>query len=179
MNVEEKISSFLREQKVVRKSELSKVKVSEEKNKNGESLFYVRATAFEEPLGSNAYTNNAVYYGFNSNGDCIGCVTANVCNVNPPSKVEIEYWASEPFKNQGNITVLAGEVIKEIFDEKRFDGLKVRNSFPPSNIETIVVSINDTNYASLAVARKLGFDEQGHLEKNVYLESKSNSTGIK
>ncbi|MBE6149262.1 MAG: GNAT family N-acetyltransferase [Firmicutes bacterium] len=180
MNVEEKISSFLKQQKIVNKSKLGNIKMSLEKNKNDENLLFVSASILEEPIGnSSAYVNAAIYYGFNINGDYIGCVKTNVLNIKPPSQIEIEYWANEQYENQGNMTVLTKEVIKEIFEDKCFDGLKVRNGFPVSNIESIMVAINDDNYASLALAKKLGFNEQGYLQKSEYLLSKNNSIGLK
>ena len=178
MNIEEKILSFLKSQKIVGKYKLSNIKLSKYKNKNDEQLFCISAANLEQPIG-NCYGNTIIYYGFNQNGDYVGYVRAFILNVNPPSKIEIEYCANKQYENQGNITTLASEVIKDIFDEMIFDGLKVRNSFPVSCINSIVVSINSDNYASLAVARKLGFNEQGQLEKNKYLSSKVNSSGIK
>lgn len=178
MNAEEKISKFLKEQKIVGKSKLSNIKISKDKNKNDQNLFYIRASILEKQVGIN-YSNSAIYYAFNQNGEYVGCVKVNVSNMNPPSQIEIEYWANEQFKNQGNMTILAKEVIKEIFVETTFDGLKVRDGFPTTNINSIVVSINNDNYPSLAVARKLGFDEQGCLEKSKYLSSQNISTGLK
>lgn len=178
MNVEEKILTFLEQEDVIGNAELSEIKISKEKNKNDENLLFVSAANLEKPLGrTNLYTNNAMYYGFNLNGDYIGYVMVNVINVNPPSKIELEYCANEQFQNQGNITVLAKEVIREIFEDRAFDGLKTRNNAPLSNINSIFVSISPMNYASLAVARKLGL-ESGRLQKSEYLASKD-STGLK
>lgn len=89
-------------------------------------------------------------------------------NIKLPTQVEMEYCVNEQFKNNGNITVLGKEVLKGIFEEKVFDGLKIKESQPVSNINSIRVSINKDNYASLAVARKLGFNEDGYLNINDY-----------
>ena len=70
------------------------------------------------------------------------------------------------------MTVLAQEVIRDIFESKSFDDLKVRDGIPTSKIETIMVAINDDNLASLAVASKLGFDEMGHLHIEDYCRNK-------
>ena len=44
-----------------------------------------------------------------------------------------------------------------------FDGLKTNSDNLLSSIDTIVVGIDPYNYASKAVAKKLGFDENGFL----------------
>ena len=147
MNFEEKILLFLKGKKVVNSSTLSEIKTTENTNKLGEQLYFVKASILEKQVAT-AFFNSAIYYGFNSTGDYIGCVKVSVLNVNPPSKVEMEYWANEKYKDQGNITALALDVIEDIFNKRTFDGLKVRNVFPLSNITSIMVSINKDNYAS-------------------------------
>lgn len=179
MNVEERILNFLIQEDAIGNAKLSEIKISKAKNKNDENLLFVSVVSLEQPLGrTGTYTNDAMYYGFNLNGDYIGYVMVSVRNVNPPSKIELEYCANEQFSNQGNITALAKEVIREIFEERAFDGLKVRNGAPLSNIDSIFVSISPINYASLAVARKLGL-ESGQLKKGEYLASIVDSTGLK
>ena len=174
MNTEEKIYLFLKEEREDNKSKLGNVQITEGTNKNNERLLFVRSETIEKELG-NTYMNSATYYSFNLKGDFVGGVNVQVSNINPPSQIEMEYWVNEEFENQGNVTLIATEVIKEIFEKNVFDGLKVRNGLPTSNIETIAVSINSNNYQSLAVAKKLGFDEFGYLEKKDYLESKTSS----
>ena len=58
--------------------------------------------------------------------------------------------------------------ISEIFENKTFDNLKVRDGIATSSIESIMVAINQDNYASLAVAKKLGFNENGILNMTDY-----------
>lgn len=169
MNIGENILAFLKEQKILKESKLGEMKITDEQNKNGEKLLYVGAYVTEKEVG-NTYSNSAIYYGFNQNGEYVGCVRVTVLNTNPPSLIEMEYFANETFENQGNITLLAKEVINEIFKENKFDGLKVRSNFKESSIDTIMVDINEDNLSSLAVARKLGFNDDGYLYKNDYLE---------
>ena len=180
MSVEEKIIEFIKLQKGIKNAKISSTKITEDKNKDGENLLYVRALTIEKQLGNN-YSNNCVYYGFDTNGNYVGCVKISVLNIIPPTHVEMEYWASKEYRNRGNISTLAKTVIKEIFKDKVFDGLKVRDNVPISNIETIMVDINKDNFASLSVARKLGFDKEGFLQKNDYyneIEKKSSFKNI-
>ena len=138
--------------------------------KNNERLFYVKGSFYHHNASA------AVYYAFNSKGEYVGCVKADVMNLVPPTQVEMEYWAAKEHENKGNITVLARDVIKEIFKDRAFDGFKIRDNIPTSYINSIMVAINANNYASLAVARKLGFDENGILRIDDYykqIESRS------
>ena len=69
------------------------------------------------------------------------------------------------------------DVINEIFVDKSFDGFKIRDGLPTSNIDSIMVAINEDNYPSLAVARKLGFDKNGILHiDDYYKQIKERST---
>lgn len=170
-----KIADFLNEQAVVKNSVLSDIKSTAEKNKKSETLLYIRAMIKEESAGPKNFVNRAIYYAFNPQGECVGLVDVTVINKNPPNQVEMEYKASDGFANQGNITILAKEAIKDIFDDGLFDELRVKDVFPKSNISLITVSIEENNLPSLAVARKLGFKNGKRLTKNDYLSSKENS----
>ena len=175
MSTDEKIFEFLKSQKGIQNASLSGVKITKGQNKDGNSLFYVRADIFEKQLGIN-YSNNSVYYAFDINGNYVGCVKVSVLNIIPPTQVEMEYWANEEYKNKGNMTTLAQDVISEIFEDKAFDNLKVRDGITASHIESIMTVINQDNYASLAVARKLGFDEKGFLHISDYYEKLENQS---
>lgn len=177
MNIDEKIVSFLRSQKSLKNATLGRTRISAQLNKDGEKLLYVRASILEKKLGIN-YSNKSIYYAFDVNGNYVGCVKISVLNYIPPTQVEMEYWANEEYKNKGNITIIAQEVIKEVFVDNEFDNLRVRDNEPTSNIDTIMVAINQDNYASLAVAKKLGFDENGMLYKEDYLKKTKESTSI-
>ncbi len=171
MSVDEKIFEFLKSQKGAKNAAFSKTNVTTGQNKDGSNLIYVKASILEKQLGIN-YSNNSIYYAFDTNGNYVGCVKVSVLNVIPPNQIEMEYWANEQYKNRGNMTVLAQEVIRDIFESKSFDDLKVRDGIPTSKIETIMVAINDDNLASLAVASKLGFDKTGHLHIEDYCRNK-------
>ena len=175
MTTEEKITNFIKERVNLRNAQLGNVQMTEGQNKNGEQLFYIRSLLLEEPF-ANTYKSEATYYFFTLTGEYAGSINTWVCNVNPPSQVEMEYWTNESLRNQGNVTVVAKEAIKDIFEDGIFDGLKVRRTFPMSHIESIVLSINPTNYPSLAVAKKLGFNDENKLNRSEYLESKNNKS---
>ena len=178
MSIEEKIIEFLKEQKGIANALINEIKTTTNQNKEGENLFYVRADIFGKRLGIN-YSNNSIYFAFDINGNYVGCVKVSVLNMIPPNQVEMEYWANEVYSNKGNMTTLSQDVIKEIFEEKVFDELKVREGIEPSSIESVMVSINPDNYASLAVASKLGFDETGMLHKSNYeLNNNQSSIGL-
>jgi len=177
MSVDEKIFEFLKSQKVTKNAALSKANVTTGQNKDGSNLIYVKASILEKRLGIN-YSNNSIYYSFDTNGNYVGCVKVSVSNVIPPNQIEMEYWANEQYKNRGNMTVLAQEVIRDIFESKSFDNLKVREGLPTSKIEIIMVAINNDNLASLAVASKLGFDKTGLLHIEDYCRNKEVKSSI-
>ena len=177
MSVDERILEFLKLQKGTKNASFSETKVTTGQNKDGSNLIYVKASALEKQLGIN-YSNKSTYYAFDMNGNYVGCVNVSVLNVIPPNQIEMEYWANEQYKNKGNMTVLAQDVIRDIFESKSFDNLKVREGLPTSKIESIMVAINDDNLASLAVASKLGFDETGHLHIEDYYRNKGAKASI-
>jgi len=177
MSVDEKIFEFLKSQKGTKNAAFSKTNITTGHNKDGSNLIYVKASILEKQLGIN-YSNNSTYYAFDVNGNYVGCVKVSVLNVIPPNQIEMEYWANEQYKNRGNMTVLAQDVIRDIFESKSFDNLKVRDGFPTSKIESIMVAINDDNLASLAVASKLGFDKTGHLHIEDYCRNQEVKSSI-
>lgn len=52
------------------------------------------------------------------------------------------------------------------------NSLKTTSDSLLSSIDTMVVGIGHYNYASKAVAKKLGFDENGFLRKEDYFQQK-------
>ena len=165
MTVAEKIGEYLKSIRDFNKRNFSETKITTGYNKDGEKLLYVRASKFEQNTVGGNYSNDCNYYAFDMNGNYVGCVKINVLD---PDQVEMEYYANENYKNRGNITLLAREVIREIFEEKIFDNLRFRNDQRLTKIETIMVAINLDNPASLAVAKKLGFDESQYLRIEDY-----------
>ena len=147
---------------------IDKFGITKGENKNGEKLFYVKGSFFRHN------TSEAAYYAFNSRGEYVGCVKAFVLNLVPPTQVEMEYWAADNHKNKGNMTILARTVIEEIFEDRTFDNFIIREGIPASNIDSIVVAINKDNYPSLAVAKKLGFDDNGILHITNYRNQAEN-----
>ena len=178
MSLEGKILGFLKQQNGTKNTTFSETNITTGKNKDGSNLIYVKASSLEKQFGIN-YSNNSTYYAFDMNENYVGCVKVSVLNVIPPNQIEMEYWANEQYKNKGNMTVLAQDVIRDIFESKSFDNLKVRDGFPTSKIESIMVAINDDNLASLAVAKKLGFDENGHLYLESYNKDAKNPANVK
>ena len=142
------------------------IRITEEANKDGHRLFFVMISKFERKVDSN-YSNAATYYAFDNNGNYVGAVIVVVMDRNT---VELEYFSEPHFKNKGNITVVTKEVIKDIFENKVFNLLKINDYEKKTNIKNIVLSINKNNYASLAVASKLGFDEYGCLDEKDYVK---------
>lgn len=138
---------------------VDKFEITKGENKDNERLLYVKGS-FDQHN-----TSTASYYAFNTKGEYVGFVRAQVRNLVPPTQVEMEYWTDKEHRNKGNTTVLARDVIKEIFEDRAFDGFKIRDrdGIPTSNINSIMVAINADNYPSLAVARNLGFDVKGIL----------------
>lgn len=177
-NIDEKMSSFfdinlistiimkiiehIENTKFAKNFYIDKFGVTTDKNKDNEKLFYIR--------GSFGHHNNteACYFAYNSKGEYVGVVKATVLNIIPPTTAEMEYWAVESHMNKGNMTTLARDVIRDVFEKRILDGFKIRENVKESYINSIMVAINKDNYASLAVARKLGFNEKGYLHINDY-----------
>lgn len=157
-----KIAEFFGNTKFGSNYYIDKFEITNSENKDNEKLFYVKGSF------TSHHASEAAYFAFNSNGEYLGCVKAAVCNLVPPNQVEMEYWADENHMNKGNMTILARDVIKEIFEDRAFDNFTMRDGIPASNIDFIMVDINEDNYPSLAVARKLGFDETGILRMSDY-----------
>lgn len=150
---------------------IDKFGVTETENKCGEKLFFVKGSFYSHKC------SEAAYYAFNSKGEYVGCVRAFVRNLVPPTQVEMEYWAGdESHMNQGNMTALAKTVINEIFVDRSFDNFKMRDGGPLSYIDSIFVGINEDNYPSLAVAKKLGFDKDGVLRIADYDSAKEDQS---
>lgn len=160
--IEEKILSFIKKTTRQKDVNISDIIVSSNTNKLGEKLFIIRLSNFEKEIDKNVYLNNSLYYAFDKNGDYICKVLTQVLNENI---VELEYYTEKEYENQGNITVLAEEVIKDIFINKIYDGLKNKMNGALIKIEKIFVDIDYNNKKSLRVAEKLGFNEDGYLEK--------------
>ena len=168
-----KIAELLGNTKFGKNFFIDKFEITKGTNKDNERLFYVKGSFYQHN------TSAAAYYAFNSKGEYVGCVKTEVLNLVPPTQVEMEYWADENHKNKGNMTVLARDVINEIFVDKSFDGFKIRDGIPTSKIDSIMVAINEDNYPSLAVARKLGFDEDGILRIDDYYKQIEERSTIK
>ena len=165
-----RIIDSLKGAKWLKNIDITEFKMTTMENKNGERFFFIRASFLRKGICQ------IDYFAFDSEGNYLGCVKTGLCNVIPLHQVEMEYWANQKHANKGNMTVLAKEVIKEIFEDRILDGISLRKDSELSNIDTIMVSINKDNYPSLAVARKLGFDEKGYLHLDTYQMSGSEST---
>ena len=172
-NIIKKIAELLGNTKFGKNFFIDKFEITQGTNKDNERLFYVKGSFYQHN------TSAAGYYAFNSKGEYVGCVKTEVLNLVPPTQVEMEYWAAEEHKNKGNMTVLAKDVINEIFEDRVFDGFKIRDGIPTSKIDSIMVAINEDNYASLAVARKLGFDKNGILRIDDYYKQIEERSTIK
>ena len=105
-----KIIEAFKGTKWLKNIEITEFKMSSNENKNGEKIFFVRASFLKHGFGQ------IDYFAFDANGNYLGCVKTSICNVIPPNQVEMEYWANQEHVNQGNMTVLTREVIKEIFN---------------------------------------------------------------
>ena len=161
MILEEKIYETINSIKSMKNAELSEIRTTEGTNKEEKHLLYVQASFIEKPVGSENYGNNCIYFVFDEEGNYLGCVKTNIINQNPPTEIEMEYWAAKDHKNKGNMTLMAKEVLKQIFEDKIYDNLKVRKNFSTSKIDTVMLAIREDNEASMAVARKLGFTKVG------------------
>ena len=131
-------------------------------NKDGEHLTIERIIeSTEKPVG-NFYKTSTRYDITNSNGEYIGSITASILNVNESNSIELEYWTEDGFEGKGNASAALDEVIRDIFVNETYDNLRTKDKNPLTQIDTIILSISEDNYASQRVAEKAGFTRIGN-----------------
>ena len=142
------------------------------KNKDGEQLYYVKDYDLEYNDGPSRWKNKVTYYAYDSNGNHVA--TALV-KTSYHRKAVIEYETNKDYRNKGNITILAKEIIRDVYENEMLNGLKIDRNSPLSNIELIELQIDPRNIPSKKVAEKLGFDEYGYLRRDDYFEQIENT----
>ena len=131
-------------------------------NKDGEHLTIERIIeSTEKPVG-NFYKTSTRYDITNSNGEYIGSITASILNVNESNSIELEYWTEDGFEGKGNASAALDEVIRDIFVNETYDNFRTKDKNPLTQIDTIILSISEDNYASQRVAEKAGFKRIGN-----------------
>lgn len=82
-------------------------------------------------------------------------------SIGNPNSLSMDYWLKREQQGKGIGTVVLGEVIKQIYDEKEFDKLQFSSIKYPdideTKIESIGLEISDDNEASKKIATKNGF----------------------
>lgn len=126
-------------------------------NKDGEELYILRKITSKE-FHKGYYKNKCRYSIYTLEGQYSGFIDVTISNSN---KAEIEYKSVPKQRNKGNITISLEEVLADIFIDNSFDNLTVRDIFPKTKIREVFLAINSDNYASQAVANKIGFQQNG------------------
>ena len=130
--------------------------ITENTNKEKEHLYILRKLSIKE-IARGTYDNRARYRIFSQDGQYVGYIDVVVSNTKEVNRAEILTNANEGYRNKGNISVGLGEVLKDIFIDKSFDGLQVRASFDKTKIQRIFLDIDKDNIASQKSASKNGF----------------------
>lgn len=133
-------------------------------NKDGEELYILRKITSNEFLKGH-YKNIGRYSIYTREGLYSGFIDVTISNSNKANKAEIEYKSAPEQRNKGNMTISLEEVLSDIFIGNSFDNLTVRDIFPKTKIKEVFLAINSDNYASQAVANKIGFQQNGTIYK--------------
>lgn len=133
-------------------------------NKDGKELYILRKITSKEILKGH-YTNKGRYSIYTREGLYSGFIDVTISNSNKANKAEIEYKSVPEQRNKGNMTTSLEEVLSDIFIDNSFDNLTVRDIFPKTKIGEVFLAINSDNYASQAVANKIGFQQNGTIYK--------------
>ena len=133
-------------------------------NKDGKELYILRKITSKEFLKGH-YTNKGRYSIYTREGLYSGFIDVTISNSNKANKAEIEYKSVPEQRNKGNMTISLEEVLSDIFIDNSFDNLTVRDIFPKTKIGEVFLAINSDNYASQAVANKIGFQQNGTIYK--------------
>ncbi len=176
MNINEKFYSFNMEE-IDTKIRIPKL------TKNGEQLYLYRKNVKSKQLGAINYKIQSVYYIINKSGEIVGRVPISISN---PTALNMDYWIKDEFQGQGIGSVVLEEIVRQIYNEKAFNGIDFKASkFPETDkteIQNIQLEISDDNDASIRIATKNGFSKIGErsyaLTLKEYLDKKQERNEI-
>jgi hypothetical protein len=167
MTIEEKIMQNLIYNVGAR---LSKIHKTSGTNNDGEHLYYIKAKEIEKVTFSPKLYNAVMYYAFDEEGNNVSRVLVKVGS--RPDRVKLEYGTEIEYQNKGNVTLLAREAIRDVFEKGLLDGVRITRDGPVTSVELMEVNIDPYNIPSQRVAEKLGFDENGYMRKEDYFRLK-------
>ncbi len=130
--------------------------ITENTNKEGNSLYLLRRLVIKEVV-KGSYDNRARYRIYTQDGQFVGYIDVVVSNSRDVNRAEIIANANEGYRNKGNIPICLEEVLKDIFVDKSFDELQVKECFNKTKIQLIFLDIDKNNIASQKSASKSGF----------------------
>ena len=164
MNINEKFYSFNMED-IDKKIRIPKL------TKNGEQLFLYRKNIKSKQLGAINYKIQSVYYIINKSGKIVGRVPISISD---PTSLSMDYWIKDEFQGQGIGSVVLEEIVRQIYNEKAFNGIDFKASkFPETDktaIQNIQLEISDDNDASIRIATKNGFNKIGERSYSLTLK---------
>lgn len=164
MNINEKFYSFNMEE-IDKKIRIPKL------TKNGEQLFLYRKNIKSKQLGAINYKIQSVYYIINKSGKIVGRVPISI---SVPTSLSMDYWIKDEFQGQGIGSVVLEEIVRQIYNEKAFNGIDFKASkFPETDktaIQNIQLEISDDNDASIRIATKNGFNKIGERSYSLTLK---------
>ena len=164
MNINEKFYSFNMEE-IDKKIRIPKL------TKNSEQLFLYRKNIKSKQLGAINYKIQSVYYIINKSGKIVGRVPISISD---PTSLSMDYWIKDEFQGQGIGSVVLEEIVRQIYNEKAFNGIDFKASkFQETDktaIQNIQLEISDDNDASIRIATKNGFNKIGERSYSLTLK---------
>ena len=134
-------------------AKLSKVHTTLGTNNDGEHLYYIKAIEKESaPSYARRFYIGVTYYAFDEKGNTVTTVLVKVSSLD---KVELEYGTEPEYQNKGNVTLLAREAMRDVFEKHILDGLRIERDGPRTQIELMEVQIHYYNLPSLRVAETI------------------------
>ena len=162
----------------LKSEDISSVSAFEVKNQTG-SLFFVKQKMKSSAANLNGenYTYRITYDIVNEEGEVLAWINAYTRLISA-KEVEIEYAVSSEMQGKGIATAMLAVMTEDIYKSQIFDGLAVLKNGDEVRkklqIENLLLSINNDNYASKKVAEKCGYksDNEGgfNMTRDKYFE---------
>ena len=131
-------------------------------NKDGHELYLLRNVSIKK-YSDERVKNQWTYVICSNDGKIIGDIKVSNNSLSKKSnQAEIQYELISSQRNKGNITISLEEVLRDIFLKEHYNEQTVQH---PSlaNIDEVYLGISSNNLASQAVAKKIGFQQEGTL----------------
>lgn len=162
----------------LKSEDIASVEPFEVKNHTG-TLFFIKQKMKRGVVNLNGenYTYRVTYDVVNEEGETLAWINAYTRLISA-KEVEIEYAVSQEMQGKGIATAMLDVMTEDIYKNQIFEGLTVLKSGDEVRkklqIENLLLSINNDNYASKKVAEKCGYrsDNEGgyNMTRDKYFE---------